>query len=166
MAKAINTLKVRLLQKFGLYEEWESIKDSLVLLKGELGLVKFPLEDGTSVYLAKVGDGISTFGALPYISAKAADVYEWAKAEEKPVYEASEIVGIEKIDTNTSYKIEIDSEDPGLLHFYSKEKGQQYWNRENSISLIANVSEDEVEEKVRKIIKELNIEADRNFIFN
>jgi hypothetical protein len=33
----------------------------------------------------KVGDGTSTFAQLPWISAKAADVYAWAKQASLPV---------------------------------------------------------------------------------
>lgn len=39
----------------------------------------------------KVGDGTSQYNALPFVSALAADVYEWAKAATKPSYAISEI---------------------------------------------------------------------------
>ena len=46
------------------------------------------------VELFKVGDGSSTFANLPWASARAADVYDWAKAATKPTYTASEIQGL------------------------------------------------------------------------
>ena len=38
---------------------------------------------------------LANFSELDYTYAKAADVHAWAKAANKPVYEAEEIVGLE-----------------------------------------------------------------------
>ena len=60
----------------------------------------------------KVGDGTSHYNDLKFVSALAADVHGWAKAETKPVYDASEITGLQKFitdnsdfDTDTQYQL-------------------------------------------------------------
>lgn len=61
--------------------------------------------------MMKVGDGTKKFSELDYVSAKASDVYAWAKTAAKPTYQASEITGLEDFisgqikDTNTQYQI-------------------------------------------------------------
>jgi hypothetical protein len=59
------------------------------LLKGEIATVQITTQqiDSTTgnvvnvpAYLMKVGDGTTAFNALPWMSAKASDVYGWAKA--------------------------------------------------------------------------------------
>jgi hypothetical protein len=61
--------------------------NDLVLLKGEIGIEY----DTAGKVKMKVGDGTSKYNALPFVSALAADVYEWAKAATKPSYAISEI---------------------------------------------------------------------------
>jgi hypothetical protein len=84
---AIKELQTRIALKYDLYSAWTSApgKD-LVLLKGELGICEIPAVNGDSrvapTVLFKVGDGAKTFEKLPWASAKAADVYSWAKASE------------------------------------------------------------------------------------
>ena len=60
----------------------------------------------------KVGDGTSPYNKLKFVSALAADVHEWAKEKTKPVYDASEITGLQKFitdnsdfDTDTQYQL-------------------------------------------------------------
>lgn len=84
---AIKELQTRIALKYDLYSAWTSApgKD-LVLLKGELGICEIPSANTDShvapTVLFKVGDGSKTFEKLPWASAKAADVYSWAKASE------------------------------------------------------------------------------------
>ena len=64
----------------------------------------------------KVGPG--QFNALPWMSSLAADVYEWAKAEKKPTYTASEIENlsdfisteIQDTNTDTQYRFTTDGD--------------------------------------------------------
>lgn len=74
------TLKTRLLNKYN-----QSIASDATLGKGEINFVEvnIPLNDGSEgkAVLMKVGDGTTTYGALDYVAAKAADVYAWAKEE-------------------------------------------------------------------------------------
>ena len=63
---------------------------------------------------------------MPYITALAGDVPEWAKAATKPVYEAKEIKNIDTYiagkvqDTDTQYKLEQDATDPHILILSAK----------------------------------------------
>ena len=84
---AIKELQTRIALKYDSYSAWSTApgKD-LVLLAGELGICHVgDTNQGSNVVptvLFKVGDGTSTFEKLPWASAKAADVYSWAKASD------------------------------------------------------------------------------------
>jgi predicted translin family RNA/ssDNA-binding protein len=83
----VKTLQTRIALKYDSYSAWTTApgKD-LVLLAGELGICYIgDANQGSNVVptvLFKVGDGTKTFENLPWASAKAADVYSWAKASE------------------------------------------------------------------------------------
>ena len=112
---AEKNLNVRISLKYDTYANW--IANNPVLKVGEMALCTVPTQDTNGIstelpaVLAKVGDGVSTYSTLPFLSAKAADVYSWAKAANKPTYSASEITGLsdyisgEIQDTDTQYKI-------------------------------------------------------------
>lgn len=146
------------------YDTWTNWTKEAALakvpLKGEVCLVEVPgtgtsnlsHKDATSVtkpaVLMKVGDGVTTFGELPWLSAKAADVHEWAKQDvaafktwlDKSVDEggagfatdaelANAIQGLRselETDTNTQYQIVKDS-DNYTYKLQSKEKGSNDW---------------------------------------
>lgn len=114
------TFKTRICNKIDTYQNW--IDSKLVPLAGEICIVTVPAETGAvqqePATLIKVGDGTTEFSLLPWLSGKAADIYDWAKAENKPVYEAKEITGIDtyiadyvesemgiSVDTDTQYTI-------------------------------------------------------------
>jgi hypothetical protein len=91
MAEQILNTRIRL--KYDTWENWnsETLGEGkgafFVLEKGEVGICTIPAgvnEAGVQNpphVLMKVGDGNKTpFKNLPWVSAKAADVYEWAKA--------------------------------------------------------------------------------------
>lgn len=84
---ATKELQTRIALKYDSYSAWTSApgKD-LVLLAGELGICHISDANQNSnvvpTVLFKVGDGTKTFEQLPWASAKAADVYSWAKASE------------------------------------------------------------------------------------
>lgn len=117
-----NRLNVRLSLKYDSYENWKTRNP--VLLKGEVAFTTLPTGDTSGearelpAVLVKVGDGEHAYNDLKFISAKAADVSEWAKADVKPEYAATEITGLEdyisnlvtgelgiSIDTDTQYTI-------------------------------------------------------------
>lgn len=90
---AVLALKYDTLQNWGNYNP--------ILEKGEAGIVQIS-GDNNSTLLCKIGDGVNHFSALPWLTANAADVYEWAKAETKPEYNATEIVDLDTyIDSKT-----------------------------------------------------------------
>ena len=81
MADKVLHTRIKLLSKT--YSDWQSIATTFIPLAGEVCIVSVPASTGAVVQepaiLFKVGDGTSTFAKLEYVSAKAADVYNWAK---------------------------------------------------------------------------------------
>jgi len=118
----------RIRAKYDIYENW--MTNDPTPLEGELCVVIVPVSAGVvaqePAILFKVGDGTSTFRQLSYSSAKAADVYDWAKAAVKPAYTADEIEGLtayisgEIQNSDTQYKLEQDDADGHILKLYSK----------------------------------------------
>ena len=84
-------LNTRILLKYDTLANWEA--STGILRAGEVAIATVPegstgKEVGSVVtpqVLVKVGDGKHTFAKLPYITAKAGDVYAWAK-QAHPVY--------------------------------------------------------------------------------
>lgn len=126
---ATKDLKARLKLKYDLYANW--ITNDPVLLAGEAAIAVVPADTGAVVQepctLIKIGDGTKKFSQLPFVSGIAADVYTWAKAATKPTYTADEISGLDAYisgkvqDTNTTYKIEVDSTNPRKFQLYKHE---------------------------------------------
>lgn len=105
-------LQTRIRQKIDNYSTWAS--SSIILGAGEYAAVTVGADDSAPVpqgtYI-KIGNGTSNFSALPFISATDPTVPTWAKAQNKPTYQASEIQGLEDFiageinDTNTTYQM-------------------------------------------------------------
>lgn len=117
---ATKTLKTRIQLKYDTYANWTA--NNPTPLSGELCVVVVPAEAGAVVQepalLLKVGDGSTPFNSLNFVGGVAADVYDWAKAADKPTYKANEITGIDtyiseyvndqmgiSVDTDTQYTI-------------------------------------------------------------
>ena len=110
---ATKTFNTRIRNKIDTFANWT--KNDPVLLNGEIGIVVVPASTGAvqqePAILIKIGDGTKKFSELEFISSKAADVYDWAKAATKPTYAATEISGLSNYiagqiqDTDTQYKI-------------------------------------------------------------
>ena len=114
-----NELMTRIALKYDSYENW--VSNNPVLLAGEVAIATIPVNDHETMpthfqnlpnVVMKVGDGSSHYNDLKFVSALAADVYDWAKAAQKPTYKADEIVDLQKFvedhsdfDTNTQYTI-------------------------------------------------------------
>lgn len=45
--------------------------------------------------MLKIGDGVTPFRSLPWVSGLAANVYDWALSSSKPDYQTSEIKGLD-----------------------------------------------------------------------
>lgn len=91
----VKELKTRIQLKYDSLANWNS-NGGVVLKAGEIGICAIP-SGGSAMggdntrpqILFKVGDGTSTFANLPWASAKAADVYDWAKQSALPIVRAS-----------------------------------------------------------------------------
>ena len=95
MAEKILNTRIQL--KYDTWSVWnnDTLGDNkgakLVLKKGEIGICQIPAETNAGqsasepVVLFKVGDGSTPFKSLAWASAKAADVYGWAKQASLPI---------------------------------------------------------------------------------
>lgn len=127
---ATKTLNTRIKSKTDTLSNWQTA--STVLFAGEIGVATIAanavlpsdlsaLTGHLPAIVIKVGDGTKGWNDLPYLSAFGADVYDWAKAENKPVYAATEITGLadfisgEINDTNTQYSFSYDNENNQLV---------------------------------------------------
>lgn len=127
------TFQTRISLKYDTYENWST--NNPVLLAGEIAITTVPSAQGSvsqvPAVMIKSGDGTSNYNDLPWASALAADVYPWAKASTKPVYQATEIQGLEAFiageikDTNTKYQI-VASGTNGI-QLQSKDIGASDW---------------------------------------
>jgi hypothetical protein len=147
---ANKTFETRIQLKYDSYANWTA--NNPTPLSGEVCIVVIPAETGAVVQepsiLFKVGDGSTAFNSLPYVSAVAADVYDWAKAAAKPSYTADEISGLadyiagEIQDTNTQYKLEQDTSDTHILKLYKKDLADADWNLVTTITTADTVYDD------------------------
>lgn len=137
------TLNTRIQLKCDTYENWQA--NDIVLKNGEIGFCVIPADTGAvqtePTVMAKIGDGVKKYSELDWMSAKAADVYEWAKAATKPAYQASEITGLEDFisgqikDTNTQYQI-VKNGNMGFK-LQKKDVGDPDFTDVNDITLVA-----------------------------
>lgn len=107
--------QTRIQLKYDTYKNWST--NNPILKAGEMAIATVATgerKDMTNLpnIVLKVGDGTSHYNDLKFVSALAADVHEWAKANTKPVYDASEITGLKKFvtdnsdfDTDTQYQL-------------------------------------------------------------
>lgn len=107
---AENILETRILLRYGTYSQW--MNSDIILKQGEAAICTFPRErvidqlsntmpENTPPAIGiKIGDGINYFYRLPWVQAIAADVYNWAKQETKPIYTAQEIQGLQSFVEN------------------------------------------------------------------
>lgn len=129
-------LKTKIKLRYDLLANWTAKNPEL--LAGEIAIVAIPSGvtemqvDGSQPnppqILFKVGPG--NFNDLSYASAKAADVYGWAKAASKPTYTAAEVGAYSKteldpilagLDHNTTYRFDLSKTNE--IAIYSKEIG-------------------------------------------
>lgn len=136
-------LNARLRNKIDTFTNWTT--NNPVLFEGEIAVVVVPA-NSTAVanepaILFKVGDGTKAFNSLSWVSAVAADVYEWAKAASKPTYTASEIQGLEEFisgkikDTNTQYQIVQNSSNKHTFSLQKKDVEDSEWTTVNTITI-------------------------------
>lgn len=144
-------LQTRIQLKYDTWENWNTATaKALVLKKGELAIVYIPASTASGqttsepAFLIKVGDGTTKFENLPWVQAKAADVYPWAKEANKPSYNANEITGLEEYisgkvkDTNTQYQIVQDPTDGHKIKLQKKDIGESAWTDVDTITIPDN----------------------------
>ena len=141
-------LQTRIQNKIDTHENWLLVADTFTPKNGEICIdVITTTVNGAVVSppqtLIKVGDGTHTWGDLNYMGAIAADVYTWAKASTKPVYQATEIQGLDDFisgeiqDTDTQYQI-VKNGDMGFK-LQSRPKSGGEWTDVSTIELTAPV---------------------------
>lgn len=133
-------LNTRIQLKYDTFARWDA--SDIILKKGEVAIAVIPedsgIVQGEPAVVMKIGDGEKTFHNLPFISARAADIYSWARATTKPTYEAAEITGIDNyianyvntqmgisVDTDTQYQL--DKVDDYTYNLQSKGKTDTAW---------------------------------------
>lgn len=142
-------LNTRLQLKYDTYANWTSANP--VLKAGEMAVATVPSgTTGTGManlpnIVLKVGDGVSAYNDLKFVSALAADVYDWAKASSKPEYSYSEIEGLEEYirstandeieNTDTQYTIVAVSGETYKFELRSKGLDDTAWTKVADIDL-------------------------------
>lgn len=95
---ATKTIQTRIKNKVDSLAAWQSY--SGLLLDGEIAIVRVPTGESytnpvtgksepITELLMKVGDGTTAFANLPWLSAKASDVYNWAKVQDPSTIEVT-----------------------------------------------------------------------------
>lgn len=132
------TFQTRIQLKYDTYANWTA--NNPVLLAGEMALATVASGDNGSFQnlpnvVAKIGDGSSHYNDLKFLSGLAADVYDWAKAAQKPTYAATEITGltefvegISDIDTNTQYQLVAVDDSTFKYQLQKKDIGDADWS--------------------------------------
>ena len=124
---ATNVIKTRIKNKVDTLAAWNENTAQNALLDGEIALVRVPTgstytnpvtgeAEPVVELLMKVGDGVHAFSdaALPWLSAKASDVYNWAKtakAEDVPITIVSNYSGTPTTLGNylSKFRVDIDA---------------------------------------------------------
>lgn len=151
---AEHTLNTRILLKYDSYANWT--KNNPVLKAGEMAIATVANIDANKTtgfqnlpnVVLKVGDGTSHYNDLKFVSALAADVYEWAKAADKPEYGYKEITGLEAelarvsaaADTDTQYNLVATDAANYKFELRSREKSAVEWTKVADLDLSGIVS--------------------------
>ena len=151
---AEKTLNTRILLKYDSYANWT--KNNPVLKAGEMAIATVANIEANKAtgfqnlpnVVLKVGDGTSHYNDLKFVSALAADVYEWAKAASKPEYAYTEITGLEAelarvsaaADTDTQYNLVATDAANYKFELRSKEKSAVEWTKVADLDLSGIVS--------------------------
>ena len=151
---AEKTLNTRILLKYDSYANWT--KNNPVLKAGEMAIATVANIEANKAtgfqnlpnVVLKVGDGTSHYNDLKFVSALAADVYEWAKAASKPEYAYTEITGLEAelarvsaaADTDTQYNLVAIDANNYKFELRSKEKSAVEWTKVADLDLSGIVS--------------------------
>lgn len=162
----------RLQLKYDTYDRWNAA--DLILKEGEMAVATIPIDSSASedeyAVIIKVGNGAKPFKDLPTTMACAADVFSWAKAENKPSYDATEITGLGSyiadyisdqigvsVDTDTQYQLVLAENDEPKYKLQCKDKSDSTWaDVEGSVIDLSGLTEalELVAEMVLKLMGE------------
>lgn len=158
---------VRIKNKYDSYENWA--KSSIVLEAGEIAIasttVDVKVDNGTVKHpalLMKVGNGTDTFGALPWLSAKAADVVAACKSEADLTTFVNNVIADAGIATDeamtalagrvSTIETDLNTEDTGLK--------ARVTTAEGAIDVLETlVGEDTVKNQIDAAIEALNLDT-------
>lgn len=119
---ANTTLNTRIQLIFEDYNYWNTTGSTKVLLNGEIGFCSITPDGATQpTILLKVGNGVTPFNELPWVSGIAADVYNWAKAT--GIYMEQEGTG--EIVTNISWDSSINNGVGGIKVYVKSIKTEE-----------------------------------------
>lgn len=100
---AEHTIETRILLRYDTLSNW--MNSNVILKQGEAAIAVAPLsytledtnhrpQNTPPAVGIKIGDGYHYFSELPWVQGTAGDVYNWAKQQTKPIYNANEIQGL------------------------------------------------------------------------
>lgn len=126
MATRSNTINTRISLKYDKLSVWQ--EKNPTLLTGEVAIAYLgnshtttSPDNGTHAVLFKVGPG--NYNDLPFASALAADVYDWAKQSTKPSYDLSELSGV------VEYRFVQTAADSNKYEMQARTKGDETWSK-------------------------------------
>ena len=155
---ATKILQTRVQLKYDTLANW--LNSTFIPLSGEVCIATVPTGTTTSgvvkppATLAKIGDGTNKFSDLPWLQAVSSDIYEWAKAAEKPTYNASEIVDLAEYiagkvqDTNTTYQLIQTTGNEYEYVLQAKELGSTTWTTVSTLTIPNETSQIEALKKL------------------
>lgn len=151
-------LNTRLQLKYDSYESWYG--SSIILKAGEVAIATVANNTSNATgtgfqnlpnIVIKVGDGTNLYKDLPFVSALAADVHEWAKAGSKPTYIAGDFPWLEQYikdtanaeiqDTDTQYNLVATDATNYKYELRSKGLKDAGWTKVADLDLSGIVSE-------------------------
>jgi len=152
MAEKVLKTKIALLYKTA--DEWSQIQKTYKPLKGEVCICDIPSSSESENYvLFKVGNGVDVFENLPWTSANAVDVFDWAKKENLEFADLSEEFKTEikeYIETQTGgtmYRIIADGDNKWKLQ--KSADGKTWVDAEGTIDINAALDK-KVDREVKK----------------
>ena len=147
---ATQTINTRIKNKIDTLQKWEAYTGTL--LNGEIAIVRVDTDqtqlnpitgktEPVAEFLMKVGDGSTAFENLPWVSAKAADVFSWAKTQEAKDIEVVVTLGTTstKKTLGTWLKESIDKSESSATQAAAAAAAVDVLNGSNTVPSIVNL---------------------------
>lgn len=141
-------LRTRFKFRYDELQEWQSENPTLEVGEAAFTVIPGEGESAKPSVLMKVGNGTTPYNDLPFLTAQAGDVHDWAKTKNKPTYKAEEIEGLadfiagEIEDTDTQYQIVPGSTDADnkIFIFQSKGKDDTEWTDAYTLTIPEDIT--------------------------